>query len=151
MTRCTHVSLEKKSRGKKISQTARGRVQRGNSGASRLQAHRRSQALLVSSKLGMGVFSALCSPSRCFLLSGYIEGREAGIAQHTWSPSILLVLPFNAQTPEDRPGIPLWIPFCARCSGMRSLCHCDSIKPRIRASGFTSACVRACTRSSVDN
>lgn len=42
----------------------------GNSRVSRLQVHSLSQALLVSSKLGMGVFPSLCSLSRCFLLSG---------------------------------------------------------------------------------
>lgn len=42
----------------------------GNSRVSRLQVHSLSQALLVSSKLGMGVFPTLCSLSRCFLLSG---------------------------------------------------------------------------------
>lgn len=116
----------KKTKKKKKLKTARGRVQRGNSRVSRLQVHSLSQALLVSSKLGKGVFSTLCSPSRCFLLSGLSEGREAGIAQHTQSLSILLFLPLYTQTPEDGPGIPLVIPFCARCSLTGSLCHRDS-------------------------
>lgn len=124
-----HVSLERNVREEKKQKTARGRVQRGNSRVSRLQVHSLSQALLVSSKLGMDVFSTLCSPSRCFLLSDLSEGREAGIAQHTQSLSSLLFLPFYTQSPEDGPGIPLLIPICARCSVMRSLCHSDSIKP----------------------
>lgn len=79
-TRRTHTFLwrEKLRREKKNVQTARGRVHRGHSRVSRLQEHSLSQALLLSSKLGMGVFSTLCSPSRCFLLSGLSEGRETG-------------------------------------------------------------------------
>lgn len=46
------------------------RVWWDSSGVSRLQAHSLSQALLDSSKVGMGAFWTLCSPSRCFLLSG---------------------------------------------------------------------------------
>lgn len=81
-TQCPHMFYrERKVREewRKQLKTARGRVQRGNSRVSRLQVHSLSQALLVSSKLGKVVFSTLCSPSRCFLLSGLSEGGRQGL------------------------------------------------------------------------
>lgn len=144
----------KKSQGgekkRKKTKTARGRVQRDTSRVSRLQAHSLSQALLASSKLGMGVFSTLSSASRCFLLSDFSEGREAGIAQHTPSPSILLFLPLYTQTPEDGPGIPLLI-FRARCSVAG---HCAIVIQSSPTSDpdFTSACTHArkCTHKTAN-